>query len=98
MAAEDKREEIKSNDGESLRISVCYDSETRMLSTELEMQGNKGILLQALIRIFNEQFDMICIPKEAIIGGIGMGIVEMPDITDEDDLSFEDFLNSLSAE
>jgi len=69
MAENNNEKKIELEENEIMRISIkCVDSEEGKYETSFLSNGNAGAMLQGLMRILDEEFDLMCVPKGAMMG------------------------------
>jgi len=86
MAENNNEKKIELEEGEIMRISItCVDSEKGEYGVEFASNGKTEVMIQGLMKILDEEFDLMCVPKEAM-----MGLAICIPCYDEEDKSEED--------
>lgn len=83
--AENNEKKIELEEGEIMRISIrCVDSEEGKYETSFVSNGKAGAMVEGLMRILDEEFDLMCVPKGAVMG-IGICVCSPSDSDEEDE-------------
>ena len=67
--ADNNEKKIELEEGEIMRMSVrIHDPETGAYAIDFVSDGEPGVIVQAIERVMEQEFGLICVPKDARLG------------------------------